>query len=396
MTNPFFVYTATFVTAVLLYQFRWSTLYPPLSKGLVLFLAFTILVALLWGAVVQHYGLIQVPRHPQSTGNSLAIGIILTTTLFEIALNRQFPLLLVLTDAIPNQKAFVDDYGIPLLHPLLLSFSAFYAVHLFHQALSHQVGPKLWLMTLALAPALMSWSRGTLAIVFISCLFTFIQHVTATFRLRARHVLAVGIVSLLGLYVFGLSGNVRTQDPRYILRIGGASNSFTESIVPSPFFWGYLYLSSPLANLQKTELDARRTEMVGSMATLFFFDIVPNFVGKYFIVPLGLEEPERHLISSPLTASTIYARPYNISGWPGAILVYIYLVLFVNTTLVLVRGSKYGSVGVAFLNTTMLLSGFSNSLVFSGTILPIIFAVVFSISVRYRDRRKHIRGGVEA
>ena len=396
MTNPFFVYSATFVTAALLYEFRWSTLYLPLSPGLVLFLAFTILAALLWGAVAHHYGLIQVSRHHQSAGIPFAIGFILTITLLEIALDRQFPLLLVITDSVPNQKAFVDYFGIPLLHPLLLSFSAFYAVHLFHHVLTNRAWSKLWLIALALMPTLVSWSRGTLAIVFISSLFVFLHHVTASSRLRARHIVAMGTVALLGLYLFGLSGNVRTQDPLYILRIGGASSSFTESVVPSPFFWGYLYLSSPLANLQKTELDSGREEPGGSVITLFFFDIVPNFVGKYFIDQLGLVEPERHLITPPLTASTIYARPFNISGWPGAIMVYIYLVLFVNATLLLLLGSKYSSVGVAFLNTTMLLSGFSNSLVFSGTILPIIYAVVFSISFKRRERRKHTNGRVEA
>jgi len=70
------------------------------------------------------------------------------------------------------------------------------------------------------------------------------------------YILPIVVVCLL--YLFGVLGTLRQSraahtgyDNTLILKSGKASEAFTHSPIPNEFFWAYVYMASPLANLQQ-------------------------------------------------------------------------------------------------------------------------------------------------
>ena len=67
-----------------------------------------------------------------------------------------------------------------------------------------------------------------------------------------RKLFVLVAFGITAIYMFGYLGNLRSSngDPTYIPRASGATDKFLDSKIPKEFYWGYLYIASPVANLQ--------------------------------------------------------------------------------------------------------------------------------------------------
>lgn len=376
MTNPFLLYVVTFLLTVVIYQLGWSNLYPALSATMILFLSFTLIIGLVF-AIVHKYKL-KPPMRSAHVGPDamapLVTAIILALSLLQFAYDRDLPLLQVVSGSAPTHKAFVDDYGIPLLHPILLSFSSFFSVYLFHLFLSTQHRRNLFYLILTVLPLILFFSRGSLALTLIACVFVYVFFSRRYTALRAVVLLAI---SVLLAYIFGLSGSIRVADPAYILQIGGATTNFLTAPVPRDFFWSYLYITSPLANFQLHVDSTPPHTIEHDFAAFLVFDVLPDFISRHVADLYHIEAPSSTLVSPALTARSAYARSYLLLGWYGPTLLFGYfLLLTIFLLYALNKRSRFFLTGLAFLNTLTVLLVFSNTLVFSGTVLPILYSMI--------------------
>ncbi len=66
------------------------------------------------------------------------------------------------------------------------------------------------------------------------------------------------------LYFFGVLGNyrmVKSSSNEYFMEVAEATDSFRNSRIPKEYFWSYIYISSPLANLQNN-INENRPEQI--------------------------------------------------------------------------------------------------------------------------------------
>jgi hypothetical protein len=197
-------------------------------------------------------------------------------------------------------------------------------------------------------------------------------------------------LALLLLYLFGIAGNVRImhQEGRtenitsseIILKIGDAKSSFRESIIPKEYFWAYLYISSPLANLQQTISNSESVDFTfGRLLSFINFEILPDFVSKRISEFLEVKKMKINQITPALTAGTVYAGSYVYLNWLGLVLMFSFTMLASCSYIILLRRDNvFFITGISILNTLILFNIFSNMFYFSGASFQLVYPLIFS------------------
>ncbi|MDX2306081.1 MAG: hypothetical protein NW226_24940 [Microscillaceae bacterium] len=201
-------------------------------------------------------------------------------------------------------------------------------------------------------------------------------------------------------YFFGVMGNYRVNasivalhggalpyNSEHILEISYANKRFNQSQIPGEFMWTYIYIASPIGNLQYN-IDKSDPEI--NFYNFFRFlnnEIFYDFISKRINAILKLEPPDSFLIVDYLTVSTIYRGSYNALGWLGLIMMgFFLLVLPIFYIGILRPSSSYYLSGIVVLNTLYLFIFFDNMLIFAGTGLQLVYPILLDILCRIKIR----------
>ncbi len=374
--NPFFVYIIAFGTVLLVYSLGWSELYPDLSVPLVGFLLLTFLVSFFFGVLIHVLRRIEYREIQWSANTNIYLILVWLGYGLEFVYNRGIPILMLLS----GKKYDYTLFGIPTFHVFLVTFGSFVSIYMFHQLCSEFTKRRLALFLFSLVPPILIINRGMLLMILTSCLFVYLLSLK---RASARNLIVIAILVLVVFFLFGIMGNFRQNDGKntsseIILETAKATESFKQSIVPKPYIWPYIYISSPLANLENNIEKAENLE--SHWIEFVNFEILPDFISKRTAKIFSLTRKSPKLIAPWLTVATIYTNPYLYLGWIGLVLIYGYfLITSLIYFLVLRKSSKYYVTGLAILNTVVLFNTFDNMYYFSGLSLQLIYPVVFSM-----------------
>lgn len=303
--------------------------------------------------------------------------------LLEFLYFRNIPLLFILT----GKECDYTTFGIKSFHVFLVTFSSFYAVYVFHVFLSTRKGKYILYYCLISTMLVLIYSRGMFLLILSSSLFVYL------FSVRKLHFkfVTIGIVLIPALfYLFGIAGNIRSSHQAgrtenitssdIILTIGDAKNSFRESIIPKEFFWAYLYISSPLANLQKTIMSSGPADLTfGRLLSFINFEILPDFVSKRISKFLEVKQIEINKITLALAVGTVYAGSYVYLNWLGLVLMFSFTMLASFSYIILLRRDNvFFITGISILNTLILFNIFTNMFYFCGLSFQLVYPLIFS------------------
>ncbi len=374
LANPFAAYTAGFCIALCVYSLGYSDLYPPLQQSLISFLLVTCAVCVLLAITIGDIEDTCAHRH-QSVELHLYIAIVLIAVFAaEIIVNRGIPLVLITTGADFNYQ----DFGIPVVHVAFVGFCYFYAVYWFDVYLLERRQLFLALSVSATSTSLLIFNRGAFMITLLALVFVYVQR-----RGISRRLLQSFAVIIIGtLWGFGLLGDLRTHGASgesIILKIGEASDRFVNSDIPTALFWPYLYVSSPLANLQLNITDRVANDSPG---TYFELEFLPDFVSKRIVSDDTVMSLNPVLITDELAVSTMYGRSFLLMGWIGLLLSFSYFIVVTVICLKILRGSKYFITASGILSSLAFLNIFDNMYIFAGGILQVIVALFLHLFER--------------
>jgi hypothetical protein len=381
MVNPYFCYALTFTIALLTYLLGWSDLYPRLLFPLLGFLIGSIVVFCFVGIITVKHRVITFRRiFSVDTRIPFFITVfIYGLWLIEFIYAGGIPLLKILLKHPYDYRVF----GVPTLHVFVVTFSSFYTVYLIHLYLSSKSKSILILYFLNLIAALLIYNRGMFLFNLSSSGLLYLVYKNQI----AWKQLAVGSVLILVLlFVFGVIGSLRvSREGRKpysnadFLKTGKANQSFRESIIPKEFFWSYIYISSPLANLQynvstypaPSPAPRKLGEMVNN-------EMVMDFISKRINSWFGLQPVNDHRISRPFNVSTIYSRSYCYMGWTGLlIMAFTLLILPWLYFKILPVESPFFLSALVILCTLYLFLAFDNTLRFTGLSFQLVYPIVF-------------------
>ena len=377
--NPFYIYIISFLTVVLIYQLGWSNLYPKLSILLLFFFLGTFIISLCFGAIIDKYKPIKYFRIVNSKNSGLVIIIIYFLFILEFINNKGIPLILVFT----TEWYEYTSFGIKTLHPVLVTFTSFYSVYLFHSLLSNKsLKGVVYLVLLMIIPFLI-YNRGMFLINLVSILFVYLMSVRSV-RNKIKLFIFLGLFFIL--YLFGILGNYRmtksvTSD--YFVEVSQTTNSFKESIIPNEFMWTYIYMSSPLGNLQKTI--EKNPKINYRIKDFIFTELVPDFLSKRISSIVSSKRVEKlNRLTTFMTVGTIYSRSYILLGWLGLILMFAFLMIATFIYILIIpKNSPYFVTGISILCSFMFFNTFTNMIYFSGISFQLLFPLLFSIKFKF-------------
>jgi len=381
LKNPFYIYIISFSLVLVIYQLEWSELYPSLTAGLTLFFIITFLLALYFGALIDKYLPIRYYAIEEKDKPGRITLILYILYGLEFIYNRGIPIVLALKTSTYDYK----EFGIPTLHPIIATFSSFYTVYIFHLYLSKKRKRYLLILIFLLLIPILIFNRGMLLINLTSILFVYLLSIN---KVRIRTILSIVVVAFVVLYFFGVLGNYRitkTPSNKYFLEISKANDKFINSGIPKEYMWGYIYISSPLANLQNNINNHPAVNF--RIKDFIIMELLPDFISKRIAPFAGAERSEPKNISSYFIVSTIFCYSYNLLGWAGIYLMFLIISFLVAFYLLLLRKKNpYYITGISILMTFMVYNTFDNMIYFSGIsfqlVYPLLWPVLQKITIK--------------
>lgn len=393
MINPYYVYVLSFFAVLLVYSFGWSTVYPSLSGETITLLAVTSIVCIYLGNKFRKTFKNRFDVSEENKLTNYGFIFIVVGYVLEFLYEGGIPLL-------NSDVNYMQFGGIPVFHVIIYTFTIFFATYLFYIYICNRDKKNIIMYFCTWIPSILLVSRGMLVNIIISSFFVAAQFCISRKIINKKIIVGIVSFSLVGLYLFGLMGNYRSNELNdsgynksdYILSVGEASDGFSESIIPKPFFWGYLYISSPLANFQKNVDNHSVDITLDNFRKFVTVEIIPDFISKR-ISKTYFEDAQKdvELIKRELVVGTFYMGPYYYLGFLGVALIFIYMISICSIYIYLLKDSKeFFVVGMAMLCNIIALNTFSNILSFSGMCFQLVFPVLFYIVNKYKHKLRFL------
>ena len=382
MINPYTFYIIGFGFSLAVYQLGWSEVYPPLNPSLVGFLITSMAAHFIFS---RHWLKSKEVENDQVTfimqpklNPWLVTAFIYLLWTVDFIYEGGIPLIKMLLNVPYDYKVF----GFPSLHVLTVTFSSFYCIYLLHFFLISKKRIYLLLYFVNISAAILIYGRGMLFINLVSSFFLYLLHLK---EIPFKKLLVGVPVMIILLYLFGVLGTMRVSfeskrkyDEYIFLESGEATAQFKQSIIPKEFYWPYIYISSPVANLQ-LNINTYLVKSITIQQVLLYINNEWLFesLSKRINKALGVEREKENTTKEQFNASTVYSRSYSYLGWGGVIATGIFILLlpyFYNKMLV---DNPYQIISVAILCTTYLLLAFDNTIRFMGLGFQLVYPLVF-------------------
>lgn len=203
-----------------------------------------------------------------------------------------------LVSYITTGKTNYIDFGLPIIHVLLISgftMMALFSFYSFQSIIDKKKKKSLIKICIGcLFPFVLFFNRGGLMFILVGITLIYLMNVKKV----TSKLCGVIIGGLLVLYIFGVMGDARTDlepDQHFILELGKATDGFRDSAIPKEYFWSYIYIASPIGNLQHN-IDYSEPQEYGlsNLGELFLFEFTPTIFSKRINELLGIEKKSHY------------------------------------------------------------------------------------------------------
>ncbi|SHJ99307.1 hypothetical protein SAMN04488028_102413 [Reichenbachiella agariperforans] len=383
MANPYYIYCLAFGASLIVCQFGWSSAFPELKANLLVFLFFTFILTGLFGFWFQRKNVIKYEIITISSDKKWLFIFSLFLWSIEFIYNKGIPLVLILSGADYDYTRF----GIPTFHVFVVTYTSFLTVHFFSIFLSTGKRKILLYSILLLFIPILLFNRGMFMINTVSCFFVYYQF-KGGLRFYKKCVAMVFLFTLL--FGFGYLGNVRTTnmykgvETNYILEIGKADASFKKSIIPDEYFWSYLYIGSPIGNLQHNINQGEpRGSSLNTFITFVTNELNFDFIAKRINELRGVQKTGIFKFLPFLTVGCVYTKSFMYFGWFGIVFMFVFLLYFPVFYFGLIKkGSEYYSTASAIVCSLYCFLIFDNMFSFSGMSLQLVYPILLRFKFR--------------
>ena len=379
IVNPFYLYCLGFSLAIFLYLWGWSNIFPQLSSGLFLFLLGSFVLFILTGC---SYGKIKLnPLDLPVSGlffNDIIFWLIILLGFLNIIFMGYLPIM--------DRSQNYHEFGVPVLDPVFNTLSIFFSVFFFQTYLQKKKKRLLFYIFIILIIQILLFRRSTIIWILTSSSFLFLLYkrkINLIFIIAA--IISIPVLS----YFFGLYGNTRSNlDKSSVMYDFGASDTFIESGINHNHYMTYLYVSSPLANLQENVKNGNGFLNRRAIKDFFFYCLVPVSFTIRLDKTLNLTPPECNLITPNLIVGTLFMISFYTMGWLGMIIMLGFLFVFLFLCLYIInKWDTFRITTSVILSTTVSLSIFSNFLNRLDVIIMLfVYPVLFHFILIQRGR----------
>lgn len=389
LINPYTIYSLSWIIVLLVYSLDWTYIYPPLTSDLLAFLAFTSAVSLFFAKKFHNrYNLGRANLGTLSEGFVKKSLIVLYVLLFlEFVYVGGIPI--VNSGLGIAEDSDYAEFGIPTVKVFVVNgFSLMFLVSVTLLIRGDFSRKRMSLYGfLSILPFILCMQRGLAmdAIVGGVCIALLFS------KKLVKNAIRTFVLGCLLLLAFGALGQLRHNDKSLIVNLAQPKPKFEKSNYPSEYMWPYIYISSPLANLQSCISHKADKVNFGDNQGLFalvWIDVVPQFISKYYLEP---PDHSRFWVSPGLTVGSTYMNPFCQLGYLGMFLMFAYIMLFfVLVVKIVPRNSALFPAVVALLCEVSLFGMFDNMVAYGG-IFPQFILIYLIDRCILRTKRKRLR-----
>ncbi|MGL5050184.1 MAG: O-antigen polymerase [Fusobacteriaceae bacterium] len=378
MLNPFYLYSLIWLLVIIIYNFGWSGIYPKLTLETYVFFILTISLSFIIGFMLRKKYKICI-RENKVERIFVPILIIVLGHVLQFIYVGKIPLIEQLRK---TGYMYIDFSGIPTFHVLLLTFNAYYSVYLSLLFFRLKKAKYLLGYFLSIFMIMLLYNRGMIIMILF---MSFIIFLSLT-KITKKKILSSFIFGILILYIFGILGNLRHgykwDDTSYLGEIGKIEKDLGKL---NPFFWSYIYISSPLANLQ---YNIDNTEPIYSIDNLILVNTIPDFIKKRTTI----KQSQGKLIVQNLNVSTAFLSQYLEGGLIGMYLLYFIFIGFnIFYSFLFESKDNYFVVGISIVCCVVTFSFFVNMYIFSGLSFQLIYPLILGNFSKLNFRIKRIK-----
>jgi hypothetical protein len=368
--NPYFVFATAWLLCIFLYSLRGAGILPKLTFGLCVFLFSFILLFIITGFFLNRIKFTIKPAKNVKINYKLIFFF-----------NNVFFLPNILYSGLPILNGVRDEnFGIPGMVVIAMSLNAFTCICCFYMYLTTGRKKLLWYCAYCMMFYVVIISRGFIVMTMISMLFLWMNLKNPVLTIVKFTII---LSTMLGaLYLFGVAGNPPSVEysSEAIFQIGDASAAFTNNIIPGEFFWSYVYITSPLSNLQYNINISNPPFTVDNFYLAIVNETMFDFISKRVnAMRKGYARKTPVLLIEALTVSTALAGSYATAGWGGMLYMMLFIWIFPIIYLLIISKNPLGVIGFSVLCTIYLFSIFDNMFVLSGLSLQLFFPIILML-----------------
>lgn len=372
LMNPFLGYGLFWSLAIFLYIISPSKMNLKLDDSLLVFLSLTILIAFIFAYFFnKKYKNKEFKVRERSTYPFIII--LLISYLVEIVYSGQIPLFKTFLGVSGAYK----NYGLPMWHVPIVTASMFFGVYNAFLFLVFKKRSYLWFTIIVLTYFCLIFSRGMLIFCALCCVLLYFINK----KIKIHHVMYVSLLALVGGWLFGILGNIRSgsswNDSSILLDLAKIDGD--PKGIFSPFYWIEEYIICSLRNLNYNVYFKPNYSFEG-----FLYTIIPDFIAKRVLV----SQNSAVLLVPEFTTSTMYADTYVNFGYTGMWISFLlYMVIACAVLKIRIRDASCKIVSCSMLFFLFAMSIFDNMVIYSGYSLALVIAILFGL-VRMRTRIK--------
>ena len=385
IVNPFYLYCISFFTAIIIYLWGWCDIFPKLSAGLLLFFSITFLIFIFAGHQFgkKNFNFVFYTRFNLYL-NDILFSLIIFLGLVNVLFMGYLPVL----DRSHNYR----EFGMPVIDPVFNTLSIFFSVFFLQSFIGQKKKRFLIYVFIIILIHILLYRRSSVIWIITSSIFLLLMYKKSI----SLPVIIAAIICLPILsYCFGAYGNVRSKlSKSYVMNGLGASEKFKNLNISHNHYMTYLYISSPLANLQENIEKAGTTIKKTDFKEFLFYCLIPESFTLRLENQLELAPPVCYLITPDLIAGSFLMVAFYTLGWTGMTIMFLYLSLFILVCLVLIRKWKtFSSVTISLLSAAVSLLIFANFLNRLDVILmlfvyPVLFHFIYTRNSIFPELKK--------
>ena len=350
LTNPFYLVAGLWLLILLLYCLSWSNLCVALDPLLVVFVCALICSFLMLGFHFQDQLGIQYSDASTVHGMEITSAIVCIVLVAGMVYNSNVPLISVLEGKPYN----TESVNFPFIGTFFTAVALWQTARLSYCYQRNSSTGVLIQLIAIVTLFFMTVQRQNIMVCIIAIIFSVWtsknkgRHYSADGRIRSLVIMLL-LLALI-LFAFGAIGNARYgmwawNDSSMISAVGGINDRYP-AWLPREYIWAYIYLVSPLANLNN---NLQSTIPMGDYVSLLL-QLIPSSIAKR-IMPSAVEIVP-YLVQPSLTASTSYANAYILGGVLGMFMFMLaqQLLIFIMARAALRDGgpSKFAGMFVIF------------------------------------------------
>lgn len=379
MLNFFYMYAIIWGIILLFYSFGWSDLCSSIEPELFVFFVITIFASITLGGLLnKDYTFC---KYEVTVSRSrFPVVIIVAFCILEFIYCGQVPLFYIIL----RGSGYTEYSGIPTLHTLVISYGSFYAQYLFYRYIQSNDDTKALLdyVIVLFFIFVLQFNRGGLVISVFMSLLMYLAKNSNKISKRINHKTIFGgiITFLLLMFAFGALGNLRhgfsLSDSSYIEELGLFNGTYP-SWLPKQFMWAYIYIITPIANINYNV-----AMQVGSMNVEgYIMSLIPDFVSRRLFSDV-IYKPNL-VMERVFNATAGFGTAYMNAGTFGMYFFYIYM-MFILTLLwkIIPIRKEYRMPCLAIMNAIVVFMFFTNTFYYSAISFQLIFPLLSFIRIK--------------